>query len=528
MRASFFLCCPAVVLALPGSGLCAPAVPSYSKLHKEPPTTLIFGRTILDGYEPALTSDTYLYSVTVQYEGEKTRQPDRPSSGELFCYRVTLGRKLQTFFETTGYASQYGPLTKVQIAYGQAAHPDVRLSPQPSDTSLAPAELRHKLDAEAEAADSTQEYDLFQWNLAVLETNFKANAGLENVIMAYEQEKQNQAYMAPQYSARRKLYASIIARNRGTDVVIDASSLIRLADGAGALHDIFPAIRAQAIQAMAEEPLAPDEKTAFLKYLRTQSDDSVSLLFRVSRTALAKMGDDSDQQRIIAELGSMDPERILASIIAVGKARLASGRGALRSLAGGSNPDPEITSAAKTILRRWDIEQPLPLASLTSVVDIWNSGTQNSAFQMQALTGSGQKMGVRQVNDGAEDVLEVDYPGDSLFGLLQFYIPQAVQSPNTVDYSRYTDLVVVMRSETPGLSVKVGIKGASDPQDTILFEPAVTNIGSDWNAYPISLIAGADDNQPKRLQSLTVPVQISFSGRQPQRLYIRRIYFAGP
>lgn len=521
------------------------AAPCFSQAN----TTFLFGKGKLQEHKPPNQSTDYFFYVKLSYEGDPKTNMDainladwRKSDGDLYCYRADINSQVTLTFFHANYTSTDLKLN-VNDSYGKAVRAIALLSPIPTKSiqkkKAAPAktsasDLRSDLDSQRRLARIAGAYDTAQWNIAALKYAYEDEPVSAKVFQKFDDDNKSEVFMQSKYKKSQELYAQIIARNDGGNVQVEEQQLVSLVRAQNDYSMAPLDIRSYAMDALgnnaSEKPLS--EET--LNYLREQSNDLNAPLFRPARAALAKIGTVTDKSKIIAYLKSPFQEHVLASVIAIGRGKMTTGRDALKKLAEDPNTSPEVVDSAKAFLEEWDAAEPKPLSnsaeqkSFASVQDIWNDGVLNNNMEMHALTTLGKKDWFATTNEGQKRILEIDYPGDPLFGYLQFMVKQPSVQPRTVNYSKYTHFVIELKSAQANSSVKFGLKASFDPDKTILFESILRNVSTDWKPYPIPLNASTDEDQIRRLQNLKIPVQLSFTGESGQRFYVRRMYFAGP
>lgn len=484
----------------------------------------LYGRVELQGHAIASKSDHYYVQVYAEYEKpQKLPVLKQYTKWDLYSCRVPVGPvRVRLRFVADDYQSLYTDgYINIDKPNDIPIFPPVQMHravPKKAYTSR--VALLEDLKQQSIAFNLTKSYDVFQQNLASLRYAYRNNPDLDGAIQQFQTASATQPFMAPQFSNRQALYFDMIRRSNGENVSISQSSLMTLMKD----EEAFPGIRANAIKALAaDEALKPQIKAEFLDYLHVQSADSSALLFRPARSGLAKIGSADDKKDVLNDVDRKDdPERVLAALIAIRSARLDD-----------AINNPETAPTAKAALDGWD---KMPEAAPPSRVKyIWNNGMLASGLDIKTFTSGNIPSWDHIVQDGNDTVLELDYPANQEYGVLQIMVHQTSTTPRTQDFSDYTELVVELRSADPDRNVDIGIKGVTDPDAQTKFKRTLSDVSTEWQEYHISLKGEAAQlssrtatNQMERLQNLKIVTELAFGAKDRQVFYIRKIYFAAP
>ncbi len=486
-------------------------------------SAFLYGRVELQDHPPASKSDDYFVEVTVQYETpHNAKSIPQNSKYDLYSYRVIPSVvPVRLHFFACNYKPQNSLYQVVAEPHDIAIYPPIKMMLRvPKAKPKSSQEVQQMLKQESAFYNVPETYDILQYNLAMLRYEFRNNRELNGSVEKFMNSSSSEPFMTSRYTSRQPLYLNIIRRNGGEKIAIAQNSLLLLMKDA----DAFAGIRASAIKALAADTnLQPDIKAEFLNFLHQQTTSSNMLLFRPSRTAIAKIGTSDDRKAIMSDLDvKNDSERVLASLIAIRNSRLDD-----------PSVSPDTAEPAKEALDRWDNTETLPTPS--RLRSLWNSGVLAAGLKIESFTSEKILNWHSIVQVGDDVAIKVVYPANQKFGILQISRVQTGNTTSTSDFSDCTELVVEMRSEDPDRNIDVGIKGVQDDNDQTPFKRTFTDVSTEYKEYHLPLqgqsaqLSGrAASKQRLRLESLQILTELAFGAKERQVFYIRKIYFARP
>lgn len=507
----YFLISPSVALPKPHG------VPSPTKIP-------LFGRIKFTGYEDDRLSEDWYARVALFYDGSGKTTDAINSKKELYCYKVeaTNGVHVRAGGVYKWFGETHNSYSFASNVYSQPVEL-ITLSNIDSNKIKAMSESQRikTLDRQALLAEALGAVDIFHFNLAVLE---QSDRNLMAELQKYAVDSTVQRLFAKNYMSEHALFSDIIAINHSENIASDGQEILLAAKNS----TTFPGIAAEAIHALVILENTGKLKTVtrddFSSFLRHIFDKSGNLLFRPSCVALASIGNDKDKMNIVAGLTSPDRERRIGCLIAVNKSKLPGGLKIVSQLLE-EQSDATETNLVRDILRSTSEQTPIE-SSLQLPRYLMRNGKAEPGFKLKIESKSQTDSITRLIPSRATSfngvsVLQIDYPNNQTFGIFQL----TLDTSRVDDFYNYKQLVVRMRSLAASKrTIKIGIKGKSDPDDQTPSQVPFSNISSDFSNYIVPLNK-LDDEQHQRLHTVTIACEIAFGGIDAQVFQIEEIYY---
>jgi|GEM_PF-5064153 len=100
------------------------------------------------------------------------------------------------------------------------------------------------------------------------------------------------------------------------------------------------------------------------------------------------------------------------------------------------------------------------------------------------------------------------------------------QNRKTLDFSRFSNLVVDIKAASNGGSVQIGVKTATDADDGSEPKALISNLTTGWQTVSIPLTTFVDATHPlSRLTQLYVVFELVFSGGPSESVFFRNVRF---
>lgn len=509
--------------------------------------TAVYGRVVL---EPAhFMCGNWVVKVTARLAATGKVFTTRDSIKDIYCCRVPTDARGATLYFEYLKGKRIGRWQKtvksLSDAYAIPVQPEVVVeliekATEAKQEATSDSVKQRLTESEAFTA-VTRSYDLHQWAIAEMQHTYRDRQDLLDVVGHYLQNARakRRAFMSREYDQQREVYRDVIALEAGDEGPSSIASVLRLVKSQKPFEKVFTGLRVQAIQALSSRAdllTDPTNKRSFLDFLRAQTP--ASLLFRSARTALARVGDETDRNHILKALRSPDPEQVLASLIAVREAPFAGADATLRSTAVSGNANWQVASAMQELLSKENKSiEASGNAALAPTYSVWANGRTGPGFRLQSFTQFGLDRNsdanrdegwAKVVTIRNEQLLQIDYPGDDRFGAVQFYVDLPGDSKMSVAGS--TRMVVDVWLAADGREpvdgfVKVGLSGQPpDPKDEVGFEESFhASVEPKQSEHVIDLRVDRSE-QATRLANLKA-VQIVLLGKEKKRFYLRSLHF---